>query len=62
VNDIEVIDVDTIIVVDSTGYDETFTKSAHPGMLAYIIPGDRPGKATYKVEIPIEWVPIPQGE
>lgn len=61
-NDIEVIDVDTIIVVDSTGYDEEFNRRTHPGMLAYIIPGNKPGEATYKVEIPIVWVPVPKGE
>lgn len=53
----EAIDLDTVIVVDRTGYDEEFNMKSHPGMIGYIVKTeqDGPGKATLHIEIPIEW-------
>jgi hypothetical protein len=53
----ELIDIDTVVVVDSTGCDEDFTKASHPGMVGYIIPGRRTasGKTEMHIIIPIRW-------
>lgn len=50
----ELIDLDTVVVVDRTGHDEDFTPTSHPGMLGYIEPRG-PGKALLVIEIPIVW-------
>lgn len=54
----ELIDLDTVIAVDASGYDEEFTKKTHPSMIGYIVPGSEPGTAVYHIEILITWIPI----
>lgn len=51
----EAIDLDTVIIVDKTGEDEEFNTKTHPGMIAYMVNLEGPGKATLHIEIPIEW-------
>jgi hypothetical protein len=54
----ELLDLDTVVAVDSSGYDEEFTRKTHPNMVGYIVPGTKPGTAIYHIEIPITWVPV----
>lgn len=54
----ELLNLDTVVVVDAAGYDEDFTIKTHPGMLGWIEPGVSPGRAVMHIEIPIEWVVI----
>jgi hypothetical protein len=53
----EMIDIDTVVVVDKSGYDEDFTEGSHPGMMAYIVPGQRTasGYSEMHIIIPIRW-------
>lgn len=53
----EMIDLDTVVVVDACGYDEDFTPRSHPGMMGYIVPGSRTvsGLPEMHIIIPIRW-------
>lgn len=54
----EALNLDTVVVIDKTGYDEEFTSESHPGMIGYIVSTDQPGRAIMRIEIPIDWVVV----
>ena len=61
----DAVNLDTVIVVDETGQDEEFNIRHYPDMMGYIIPSPVPGRAVFRIEIPIEWPanpPIPNKE
>lgn len=51
----EMLDLDTVVVVYSTGEDEDYNIKSVPGMVAYIMPGTEDCPATLHIEIPINY-------